>query len=189
MSWKGDTFTGVLIGAAGIGLLCFLIAMAVDLSTHTYVTVSLVNARGLDAGEETGTNPVEFDVAIGFLRLGNLAVGHDGGQVTISHAGVKLAEGSVPKFYVAGGHKKRVEATTAVASAGKDQAPLPQVFRDHIWVDQQLHGEAEFDVTLSFTDVNITTGKTTQNYHYCKAGLALHGKPKPSNCGQPQSFL
>nr|CAB3503878.1 unnamed protein product [Digitaria exilis] len=122
-----------------------------------------------------------FDVAIGFLRLGNLAVGHDGGQVTISYAGVKLAEGAVPKFYVAGGHRKRVEATTAVASAGKDQAPLPQAFCDHIWVDQQLHGEAEFDIALTFTDLNITTGKTTHNYHYCKAGLALHGKSKPSN--------
>lgn len=190
MSWKGDTFTGVIITAAGIGLLTFLIAMAIDLSTHTYVMVSLVNARGLDADEETGTTtPVEFDVAIGFLHLDNLAVGHDGGQVTISYAGVKLAEGSVPKFYVAGGHKKRVEATTAVASAGKDQAPLSQVFRDHMWVDQQLHGEAEFDVALSFTDVNITTGETTHSYHYCKAGLALHGKSNPSKCGQPQSFL
>jgi hypothetical protein len=39
------------------------------------------------------------------------------------------------------------------------------MFRDHVWVDQQLHGEAEFDVALSLFDVDITTGKTTRCYH------------------------
>lgn len=193
MSWKGDAFIGAIMTAAAMSMLCFMVWLAIYLSnpTTTYVTVSLVNARGLDADEESGrTPPVEFDVAIGFVHLdSNLAVGHDGGKVTISYAGVKLAEGSVPKFYVAGGRKTRVEATTAVASAGKDQGPLPQVFRDHMWVDQQLDGEVEFDVALSFYDVNITTGETINSCNYCKAGFALQGKSKPSKCGQPKSFI
>jgi hypothetical protein len=114
------------------------------------------------------TSPVEFDVAIGFMHLTRQsAVGHDGGHVRISYAGVKLAKGVVPKFYVARG-PKRVEATTTVASAGKDQAPLSQMFREHLWVDQQLDGEAVFD--LSFYDVNVITGKTTRSYHNCKVG-------------------
>jgi hypothetical protein len=42
-----------------------------------------------------------------------------------------------------------VGAARAVAAAGEDQAPLSQVFRDHLWVDKQVHGEAEFDVALA----------------------------------------
>jgi hypothetical protein len=63
---------------------------------------------------------VEFNISIGFLHLyKDYAVAHDGGHVTVSYAGIKLAEGPVSKFYVAGG-PRRVEATRAVASAGKD---------------------------------------------------------------------
>lgn len=53
-------------------------------------------------------------------------------------------------------------------SAGKDQAPLSQTFRDHVWVDQQVHGAAEFDVAMSLYNVNITTGQTFYSYHTCK---------------------
>lgn len=101
--------------------------------------------------------------------------------------GIKLAEGPVSKFYVAGG-PKWLEATRAVASAGKDQASLSQVFRDHLWVDQQMHGVAEFDVALSFFNVNVTTGEKTYDYHNCRARLALHGKAKPSKCGVASYF-
>jgi hypothetical protein len=44
------------------------------------------------------------------------------------------------------------------------------MFREHLWVDQQLDGEAVFDVDLSFYDVNVITGKTTRSYHNCKVG-------------------
>jgi len=74
-------------------------------------------------------------------------------------------------------------------SSGKDQAPLSQLFCDHVWVDQQVEGEADFDIALSLFNVNITTGEITYSYHNCKAGLALHGKAKPSKCGQPSFFV
>ncbi|KAL6646030.1 hypothetical protein ACP70R_001040 [Stipagrostis hirtigluma subsp. patula] len=179
----GLVIVGIVV-ALGFVINWFVVNMA-----PPYVTVSLLSARGIDAHEQTRTTPVEFDVAIGFSHLHSfLAAGHDGGHVTITYAGVKLAEGPVPKFYVAGG-PKWVEAAKAVASAGEDQAPLPQVFRDHIWVDQQLDGEAEFDVVLSFSDVNITTGETRHSYHSCRAGLVLEGKAKPSKCGKASYFL
>lgn len=113
---------------------------------------------------------------------------HDGGQVSISYGGVKLAEGAVPKFYVVGG-PKRVEGTRAVASADKDQAPLSQTFREHLWVDQQLDGEVVFDIALSFYDVNAITGETMRSYHNCEVGLALHGTAKATKCGQPKDTL
>ena len=149
----------------------------------TYVTVTLLGSRGLDADDEQAR--VEFDVAIGFLQLGkDMAVAHDGGNVTVSFAGVKLAEGPVPKFYVAGG-PMLVEATRAVASAGKDQAPLPQTFRDHIWVQRQQDGEAEFDIHLSFLDLDVTTGEITRSYYNCTAGLALVGTADATSiCGK-----
>lgn len=84
--------------------------------------------------------------------------------MTISYAGVELAEGPMSKFYVAGGQHDWVEATRAAVSAGKDQAPPSQLFRDHVWVDQQVHGEAGFDVALTLFNVNITTGQTTYSY-------------------------
>nr|CAB3473775.1 unnamed protein product [Digitaria exilis] len=59
-------------------------------------------------------------------------------------------------------------AAKAVVSAGKDQAPLSQMFRDHVWVEQQVHGAAEFDVAMSLYNVNITTGQTFYSYHTCK---------------------
>jgi hypothetical protein len=116
---------------------------------------------------------VEFDVAIGLLHLHSSfgGVGHDGGHMTISYAGIELADGPVSKFYVAAAAGDDwVEATRAVVSAGKDQAPPSQLFRDHLWVDQQAHGEAAFDIALTLFNVNITTGKTTYSYHSCKAG-------------------
>ncbi|KAL6614816.1 hypothetical protein ACP70R_037086 [Stipagrostis hirtigluma subsp. patula] len=149
-----------------------------------YVTVTILGARGLDVDEPNRTAPVEFDVDIGISYLpSHRGFSRDGGDVAISYAGVKLAEGPVPRFYVAGG-PNWVEATRAVAKAGKDQAPLSQVLRYHVWVAQQMDGEAEFDVALSFYKVNVTTGAATcRSYHNCKAGLALHGNSTPSNCG------
>ena len=158
----------------------------VTYTAATYITVGLVGARGRDVGE--ATHPVELDVSIGLLHLhSSLAAAHDGGHVAVSYTGTRLAEGPVPKFYVAGGHMWS-EAARAVASAGEDQAPLSQVFRDHLWVDQQVHGEAEFDVALSFFNVNVTTGEKTYEHHNCKVGLALHGKAKRSKCGLTSYF-
>lgn len=172
---------GALIGSL---FYCFIF------DTPAYVTVALLSARGIDADEQTRTNAVEFDVAIGFLHLGkDYAVAHDGGHVTISYSGVKLAEGPVPKFYVAGG-PRHVEATRAVAMAGKDQAPLSQTFRDYLQVSQQLDGQAEFEVHLSFFDVHdIITGGTKRSYYHCTAGLALHGKAAAATiCGRAASL-
>lgn len=118
---------------------------------------------------------MEFDVAIGVLHLHkSIAVTHDSGEIAISYAGIKLAEGPVPKFYVAGRESKWVEAVRAVVPAGADQAPLSQMFRDHVWVDQQMHGAAEFDIDLTLYNVNITTGQRFCSLHTCKAGLAAH---------------
>jgi hypothetical protein len=58
------------------------------------------------------------------------------------------------------------------------------MFRDQVWVDQQLNGEAEFDVALSIFDVDITTRKTTRCYHNWMVGLPLQGKSKPQKCGE-----
>ena len=132
-SWKRKACAGV-VAAGLIVALGFLIHWYVINTRPPYVTVSLLGARGLDVDDRAGETPVEFDVAIGVLHLrSSLAVAHDSGQIAISYAGVKLAEGPVPKFYVAGGHMWS-EAARAVASAGEDQAPLSQVFRDHLWV-------------------------------------------------------
>lgn len=160
--------------------------------TPTYVTVTLLSARGLDAADEQTTrttNAVEFDVAIGFLHLGkDSAVAHDGGHVTISYSGVKLAEGPVPKFFVAGGPRQVVvEATRAVATA----APLSQTFRDYLQVSQQLHGgKAEFEVHLSFFDKHdIVTGDTKRSHYHCTAGLAIQGKAAAATiCGEAASL-
>jgi len=96
----------------------------------------------------------------------------------------------VPKFYVAGGRAGWVEAARAVVpAAGADQAPLSQMFRDHIWVDQQMHGAAEFDVALRLFNVNITTGQSFYSYHACEVGLALDGEAKPSKCGMSTYFV
>ena len=194
-SWQEKACVGGLI-AGVIVALGFLINWIVIMTRHSYITVSLLDARGLDVDEEdTSSNktPVEFDVAIGLLHLHSSfgGVGHDGGHMTISYAGIELADGPVSKFYVAAGAGDDwVEATRAVVSAGKDQAPPSQLFRDHLWVDQQAHGEAAFDIALTLFNVNITTGKTTYSYHRCKAGLARQGrKAKPSKCGQPSYFI
>ncbi|KAL6842683.1 hypothetical protein ACP4OV_027527 [Aristida adscensionis] len=110
--------------------LVIIITIAIDQSNQihnqtTYATVGLVSVRGLDVDEQRRTNPVEFDVSIGFLHLlQGRAVGHDFGRIAISYRGVRMAEGQVPKFFVAGGPKEQVEATRVVASAGKDQPPL-----------------------------------------------------------------
>ena len=79
------------------------------------------------------------------------------------------------------GEHRWSEAAKAVAVAGGDKVPLSQEFRDHLWVDHQVHSEAEFDVALSFFNVNVTTGEKTYEHHNCKVGLALHGKANGAN--------
>ena len=189
-SWRRKALAAV-VAAGLIVALGFLIHWYVINTRPPYVTVSLLGARGLDVDDRAGETPVEFDVAIGVLHLrSSLAVAHDSGQIAISYAGVKLAEGPVPKFYVAGGRAGWVEAARAVVpAAAADQAPLSQMFRDHIWVDQQMHGAAEFDVALRLFNVNITTGQSFYSYHACKAGLALDGEAKPSKCGMSTYFV
>jgi hypothetical protein len=87
-----------VLAAGLIVALGFLIHWYVINTRPPYATVSLLGARGLDVDDRAGETPVEFDVAIGDLHLPrSLAVAHDSGQIAISYAGVRLAEGPVPK--------------------------------------------------------------------------------------------
>lgn len=70
--------------------------------------------RGLGVDETTSTATVEFDVVIGFSNFGKAsAVAHDGGNVIVSFAGIKLAEGPVHMFYVAGYIKRHTYGNVA----------------------------------------------------------------------------